>query len=192
MTVKPFRSWLTKEFPYILVLAYGHFKRLVFFEFATESRRTFRAMIRENIIILLVEDHSGDTAVFATAVRKVCPQATLVTLSTSDEAIHYFEGSGKYADRKKFPLPDIAFIDLKLPGMSGEQLIKWIRGRPEFQKLSIAVLTGTADARQLSDLYRWGADSFLLKSSDINELASNLRELTGYWLQRGLITAKPC
>jgi DNA-binding response OmpR family regulator len=142
--------------------------------------------------ILLVEDDDNDAMLFAVALRKACRNATLVTLSTADETIQYLQGIGKFADRKAFPLASAAFIDLSLPGMSGEQLIKWIRAQTQFQKLSLAVLTGTADARQLTELYRWGADSFLIKTPDLEELAARLRELTTYWLKRGLISVSPC
>ena len=142
--------------------------------------------------ILLVEDNDNDALLFAVAVRKTCRDTTLITCSTADEAVRYFQGLGRFADRKAFPLPLAVFTDLNLPGMSGEQLIKWIRAQSQFQKLCIAVLTGSADARELSELYSWGADSFLIKTPDLEELATRLRELTAYWLQRGLISVSPC
>jgi DNA-binding response OmpR family regulator len=142
--------------------------------------------------ILLIEDHEGDAALFAAAARRVCPKATLLTLRTADEAMLYFDGSGKYADRKLFPVAAMAFIDLGLPGMPGEKLIKWIRAQTQFQKLLIAVYTYGSDVHRLAELYRWGADSFLLKTHDLKELSSSLSELTAYWLQRGLFATAAC
>jgi CheY-like chemotaxis protein len=142
--------------------------------------------------ILLVEDNPGDTALFLIAAREACPKATIVTVATAGEATQCLEGTGKYTDRKEFPLPVMAFVDLGLPDISGQDLIKWIRKQPQFKKLPIAVFTGATDARVLADLYRWGADSFLLKTPEIKELAMNLRELTAYWLERGLVATSPC
>jgi CheY-like chemotaxis protein len=99
--------------------------------------------------ILLVEDNADDAALFAAAARKARPKATLLTISTGSEAVQYFEGRGKFTDRKRFSPPTMAFIDLALPDLPGEQLIKWIRNQPQFKRLLLAVLTGSADARQL-------------------------------------------
>jgi two-component system response regulator len=141
--------------------------------------------------ILLVEDHDGDATLFAIAVRKSCPQATLQIVTNTVKAMEYFEGRGKYADRKQFPAPAMAFVDLNLPGDPGQQLIHWIRKQEEFQKIPIAVLHSGRDARALKDLHRWGADSFLLKSHDLMELSNDLRDLTTFWLQRGLLSSEP-
>jgi CheY-like chemotaxis protein len=141
--------------------------------------------------ILLVEDHDGDAMLFAIAARKAAPEANLQIAASSGEAMEYFEGRGKYADRRQFPAPDMAFIDLDLPGEPGQQLIQWIRKQEPFQKIPIAVVHGGLDVRPLADLYRWGADSFLLKSHDLAQVSGDLRDLTSFWLQRGLLSREP-
>lgn len=141
--------------------------------------------------ILLVEDSCDDSLVFQAAAIKVWPGATVLQVNTAEEAIHYFEGAGKYADRKAFPLPTMAFIDLALPDMSGQDLVKWIRKQPQFKRLLVAVITGTTDVHIFSELYRWGADSFVLKTSNNAELVLNLSELTAYWSDRGLMDTSP-
>jgi DNA-binding response OmpR family regulator len=141
--------------------------------------------------VLLVEDTESDSALFLHVARQAIPEAIILTVGTAAEAMQCLEGVGKYADRAQFPVPTMVFVDLGLPDMPGEQLVKWIRKQPQFKRLLIAVFSGGTSVGLLSELYRWGADSFLLKTSNTKELAANLRELTSYWVQRGLLLKPP-
>lgn len=128
---------------------------------------------------------------FAIAARKTLPQVNLQIVTNAGDAMEYFGGGGKYADRKQFPAPDMAFIDLHLPGDPGQQLIQWIRKQEPCQSIPIAVFHDGLDVRPIADLYRWGADSFLLKSHDLVQVSSDLRDLTAFWSQRGLLSKAP-
>src|SRR5689334_6099632 len=119
--------------------------------------------------ILLVEDNISDVESFQRICRQVYPLASIQAVSRIDEAMKYCEGREQYSDRKQYPAPAIAFVDLALPDGQGSEFVKWLRKQPQYQKLLIVVFTGTSDLRQLSALYSWGADSFLLKTSDASE-----------------------
>ncbi|MDB6122041.1 MAG: response regulator [Pedosphaera sp.] len=141
--------------------------------------------------ILLVEDDPSDEESFRRIAVQVYPLATIHTATSVGEATKYCEGRAQYADRKLYPVPAIVFVDLALPDASGSELIKWLRKQPQYQKLLIVVFTGSGDLRQLSSIYSWGADSFLLKTSESKELLSSLQELNGYWIQRGFLQPLP-
>src|SRR5690349_3544325 len=111
--------------------------------------------------ILLVEDSTEDYLLFKQAALKVYPQATIQTVPDFPSALHYLYGSGPYRDRELFPFPFSVFVDLTLPAIPGKVLVKWIREQHEFRKLLVVVMTGSRDGRDIAELYRLGANSFL-------------------------------
>jgi CheY-like chemotaxis protein len=148
--------------------------------------------MRTHNVILLVEDNACDAAVFLDIAGKIYRNAWFVTLKNVHEAIQYLAGCGDFADREKFPLPTIAFVDLVQPGGGhGSELIKWMRQQPAFKNLQVVVLTGGSGLHHFSELYDWGADSFILKSPDRCEMLHSLQELNDYWNQRGFLSPLP-
>jgi len=72
-------------------------------------------------------------------------------------------GSGPFADRERFPLPGLLFLDLKLPYKSGFEVLQWIWTRPELAAIPVAVLTSSEEERDIKEAARLGARSFLVK-----------------------------
>ena len=77
--------------------------------------------------ILLIEDEATDSLLIRRAFDKAGVENPMHTLENGDTALAYLEGIGEYQDRMKYPLPIFILLDLKLPGMMGLQLLKWIR-----------------------------------------------------------------
>src|SRR5690349_6883366 len=99
--------------------------------------------------ILLIEDDPTDTALIQRAFQKVGVQNPVSHVAHGDTALAYLEGLNEYADRIKFPLPILIILDLKLPGMNGLQLLKWIRTKRELRLIPVVVLTGSTDQTQV-------------------------------------------
>ncbi|WP_160164466.1 response regulator [Pedosphaera parvula] len=137
--------------------------------------------------ILLVEDNAEDYLLFKQAIARVYPQAGLHLAPDFPTALHYLYGSGPYRDRELFPFPSCVFVDLTLPAIPGKALVKWIREQKEFKKLLIVVLTGSRDGKDIAELYRLGANSFISKSGDVEEMAKTLRDMNSFWVAHNLI-----
>ena len=137
--------------------------------------------------ILLVEDSTEDYLLFKQAALRVYPQAAIHAVTDFPTALHYLYGSGPYRDRELFPSPSCVFVDLTLPAIPGKALVKWIREQHEFRKLLVVVMTGSRDGKDIAELYRLGANSFLNKSGDVNELARTLRDMNTFWVTHNLI-----
>jgi CheY-like chemotaxis protein len=140
-------------------------------------------------LILLVEDSADDALLFKRAAQKVYPEAAVHVVEGVEEAIAFLEEATAEGNPGKFPPPFCVFVDLALPKAPGKDLIKWIRGRPQFKKLLIVVLTGTGQMRDMRELYRMGANSFLLKTPDAEDLAKALQEMNSYWIQQGAVSS---
>lgn len=119
--------------------------------------------MQQNAPILVVEDNENDS----TLIRRTLTNAGIPNprhfVETGEDAINYLAGVGRYADRKKYRLPGLVLLDLKLPGMDGLEVLKWIRGHRHFGDLRVVVLTVSSEIRDVQKAYRLGANSFLVK-----------------------------
>jgi CheY-like chemotaxis protein len=136
--------------------------------------------------ILLVEDEAADAALIQRAFKKVGVQNPIAHLPHGDEALAYLEGINQYSDRLKFPLPVLIILDLKLRGMSGLQLLKWIRTKRDLRLIPVVVLTGSADTTQMQAAYEAGANSYLLKPADRTEIIRVIEMVERYWIQHNV------
>jgi CheY-like chemotaxis protein len=132
--------------------------------------------------ILLVEDNDDDVLL----VRRAFAQAKILNpvrvARTGEEALEYLSGTGRYADRAEYPLPSLVLLDLKMPGLNGFDVLRWIRLQPGFSALRVVMLTSSDDIRDLNTAYQLGANSFLVKPVDFERLVEISRALNGYWL----------
>lgn len=136
--------------------------------------------------ILLIEDDPADAAFIQRAFQKMGVQNPISHLAHGDTALAYLEGINEYADRIKFPLPILIILDLRLPGMSGLQLLKWIRTKRDLRLIPVVVLTGSADHTQVQAAYEAGANSYLLKPANRDEIIRIVELLEHYWVEHNV------
>ena len=95
--------------------------------------------------ILLVEDDGNDVFFFRRALRKAELDLPLQLVTDGEQAVRYLNGDGKYRDRGAHPLPDIIFLDLKLPYLSGMEVLEFIQKQPALHKIEVIVLTSSPE-----------------------------------------------
>jgi CheY-like chemotaxis protein len=130
--------------------------------------------------ILLVEDNEDDVFALKRAFKQEKIENPLLVVNNGQSAIDYLSGSGFFADRARFPLPFIVFLDLKLPYVSGFDVLAWIRGQPELTALIVVVLTSSDETRDYKRAYALGARSYITKSGTTEELEKFLRSLQSW------------
>jgi CheY-like chemotaxis protein len=126
--------------------------------------------------VLVVEDERSDLFSLKRAFRQLGSEFVLQVVETGQEALRYLEGKEPYSDRSQYPLPVLLILDLRLPGMSGLDLLKWIRQQPVFKDLPIIALTAYGN-RDLPRAYELGLDFYLLKPAEAKSLADVLQAL---------------
>lgn len=129
--------------------------------------------------ILVVDDESSDQFLIQRAFSQLSSEFYLQVVQTAEDAVRYLEGKEPYQDRGKCPLPVLVVLDLKLPGMSGLDLLKWIRQQSYLEELAIITLTAYGN-RELPRAYDLGIDFYLLKPIQANSLAEILYGLGLY------------
>jgi CheY-like chemotaxis protein len=136
--------------------------------------------------VLLIEDEKSDVILISEAFERAGVQNPIVSVSDGDEALALLEGVGEYKDRTKYPLPAFILLDLKLPGMHGLQLLKWIRSKKDLRLIPVVVLTNSADPTDIKSAYEAGANSYLLKPGDRKEIWRIVELIQNYWLSHNV------
>ncbi|HZP23569.1 MAG TPA: response regulator [Terriglobales bacterium] len=139
--------------------------------------------LHELATILLVEDEISDADLLRRAFGKAGVVNPIVHLRSGDEALGYLAGVGDYGDRVQHPLPALILLDLKLPGMTGLQLLQWMRTRAEVRRIPVVVLTTDATPATVNAAYDLGANSYLTKPGDTTEVARLVQAIQRYWVE---------
>jgi CheY-like chemotaxis protein len=136
--------------------------------------------------ILLVEDNEDDVFLMKRALKGARVRNDLYVVEDGQAAQDYLAGTGKYADRTTYPMPAVVFLDLKLPLMSGHDVLAWIRRQKEFDSLIVIVLTSSNEAWDVSRCYALGANSYVVKPPTTQQLEELAQAFKWYWLEYNL------
>lgn len=136
----------------------------------------------DQALFLLVEDSETDAILIRRAFIKGNIINPLQVVTNGDQALAYLKGEGPFANRAEYPLPDLVLLDLKLPGIDGFQVLRWIRQQPELKALRVVVLTSSDRIQDVNLAYQLGANSFLVKPVDFERFVEISQALKGYWL----------
>ena len=131
--------------------------------------------------ILLVEDEPNDVYFMQQAMQKAGVVNPIQVASDGRQAIDYFKGAGKFANRSEFPLPCLVLLDLKLPYVMGLDVLKWIRQQPQAATIVI-ILSSSKDEADVAAAYRLGANGYLVKPPELSKLLDMAKSIKDYWL----------
>ncbi len=132
--------------------------------------------------ILLIEDESSDAELLIRAFKKAGVQNPIRHLDNGDTALFYLRDTEVSSSGIPNPTPILILLDLKLPGMSGLELLRWLRQQKHLRRIPVLVLTAETDDRYMDSAYDAGANSYLLKSPKPEEVERVVNLITNYWL----------
>ena len=136
--------------------------------------------------ILLAEDESADVFLMRRALLKAGISNLLCVVRDGEEAVEYIRGIGKFADRKTHPIPAILLLDLNMPKKSGFEVLEWVRAESELKGLPIIVLSTSNQERDIRMAYNLGANSYLTKPSNFDQLVEMVRMVEANWLRMNI------
>jgi two-component system, response regulator len=136
----------------------------------------------ESKLILLIEDNIDDERLTLRALRRNNIMNEVVVACDGQEAIDYLFGTGSYAGRDMSVMPAVVILDLKLPKLSGLEVLKRIRQDPHTKRLPVVVLTASDEEGQVEESYALGANSYIHKPTDPSEFSEMVLQVAMYWL----------
>jgi CheY-like chemotaxis protein len=134
-------------------------------------------------IILLAEDDPNDTLLIKRAFQKAALGEALKTVTDGEQAIDYLRGAKQYADRARFPLPFLLLLDLKMTATNGFEVLQWVRAQPDLKRLLVVVLTSSNLQADVDRAYDLGANSYLVKPVEFNEMVNMIQRFEAYWTE---------
>jgi two-component system, chemotaxis family, response regulator Rcp1 len=129
--------------------------------------------------ILLIEDSIADAYLIQRAVTDCGPDLQLWTISDGVEALRLLR---KALPVPHLPTPTLILLDLRLPKMSGLQLLSEIRQLPAYETTPIVILSRLDQEREESTCLQFGANAYVQKSSDFYVFFNSIKALVRYWL----------
>ena len=137
----------------------------------------------DNSLLLLVDDDDDSILLLESALERAEVANPRVVAHSGKEAIDYLSGSGAYADRKKFPLPGLMLLDLKMPGVDGFGVLDWCRGFTKGKDLQIVVMTASNNESDRERAMSLGAAAYYVKPVSFSNLVEIVREVQERWLK---------
>ena len=131
--------------------------------------------------VLLVEDNPDDEALTMRALKKAHILNPVVIVRDGAEAVEYVLCTGRYAHRDPTDTPQVILLDLKLPKVSGLDVLRRIKGHPRYKAIPIVMLTTSSEDTDVRTAYELGANSYIIKPVNFENFLDVATQLEIYW-----------
>ena len=133
-------------------------------------------------MILLVEDNPDDEELTLRALRNAKIANEIVIARDGSAALDFMFGRGEYAGRDMSKIPAVVLLDIKLPKLSGLEVLEQLRADERTRFVPIVMLTSSSEDEDKLRSYRLGANSYVRKPVEFGAFAHAVSELGLYWV----------
>ena len=136
----------------------------------------------EDIEILLAEDSIDDATLTIRALVKSGFTNKLHHVNDGAEALDFIYGKGAYTSRNLKVNPKVILLDLKMPKVSGIQVLEKIKSDPNLKSIPVVILTSSQEDPDIAKCYSLGANSYIVKPVDSDNFFHAIKEIGMYWM----------
>ena len=133
-------------------------------------------------LILVVEDNPDHLELTVLTLEELGVNAEIAVARDGAEALDYLFGQGRHAGRDTQRQPSFILLDMKLPKLSGLDVLRTLRGNPLTALVPVIMLTSSSEHSDMLACYQSGANSFVRKPVDFVDFTEKLNRLQSYWL----------
>jgi two-component system response regulator len=133
-------------------------------------------------LILVVEDNPDHLELTVLTLEDSGVAAEIEVARDGAEALDFLLGQGPYAGRDTRKQPSFVLLDMKLPKLSGLDVLRGIRANPITALVPVIMLTSSSEQSDMLACYQSGANSFVRKPVDFAEFTEKIGCLQNYWL----------
>ena len=139
-------------------------------------------MKNDEVEILLVEDNPDDAEMTIRALRKKNLSNNIIHLNDGAVALDFIFGTGQYEGRDISKTPKLIMLDLKMPKVSGIEVLEKLKSKDSTKTIPVVVLTSSKEDPDIQKCYKLGANSYIVKPVDFDAFQNTIAELGLYWL----------
>jgi CheY-like chemotaxis protein len=132
--------------------------------------------------ILIVEDDPRDAELTLRALKKNNLANNVLVAEDGEEALDFFFCRGKFSGRRYENLPKVVLLDLKLPKVSGLEVLRTVKGDKRTVQIPIVVVTSSREEPDIKEAYELGVNSYVVKPVDFDKFVNSMSSLGLYWL----------
>jgi CheY-like chemotaxis protein len=142
--------------------------------------------------ILLVEDNPQDLELILRALHKSKLDDHVEIARDGAEALEFVSGEGRWAGRAEQRGPKLILLDLKLPKLSGLEVLERVKRNPRTRHIPVVVLTSSEESSDVTESYRQGVNSYVVKPMNFEEFVAAIAQVGQYWLTVNQSVATEC
>jgi CheY-like chemotaxis protein len=132
--------------------------------------------------ILLIEDDLNDAELLRRALRTANLHTPLTVVEDGEAAVRWLAARIDVPPAQRPDWPKIILLDIKMPRMSGWEVLEWLRRRPAGCRLPVIVLTSSQEEQDVARAYDLGVSSYLVKPVSFDDLKDMVRAIHHYWM----------
>ncbi len=132
--------------------------------------------------ILLVEDNMNDAEMALRAFKKSNFSNKIVHVQDGAEALDFIYARGQFSGLEGQNRPKLILLDLKLPKVSGLEVLKVIKTDPVTKIIPVVVLTSSKEEKDMIESYQLGVNSYLVKPVNFEKFVESIKDIGLYWL----------
>ncbi|MFI5452568.1 response regulator [Pedobacter sp. UC225_61] len=135
-----------------------------------------------NVEILFVEDSADDAVLTIRALKKSGFTHKLHHVTDGALALDFIYCRGVYADRDKKDYPKLILLDVKMPKVSGIQVLEALKSDPALRSIPVVMLTSSNEGPDIEKCFALGANSYIVKPVDSDNFYQAIKEIGLYWM----------
>jgi two-component system response regulator len=137
----------------------------------------------EPVDLLLIEDQPSDAELALRALRNLGLGSRLELVEDGAEALDFIFGRADYAERSIDDAPGLILLDLKLPKVSGHEVLRQLKSDERTAHVPVVVLSSSKEDSDVERCYELGVNSYVVKPVDFGQFTETVQRIGRYWLE---------
>jgi CheY-like chemotaxis protein len=136
----------------------------------------------EPVDLLLIEDQPSDAELALRALRNLDLGKRVELVEDGAEALDFIFGRNAYAERSVEDAPTLILLDLKLPKVSGHEVLRRLKSDERTKHIPVIVLSSSKEDSDVERCYDLGVNSYVVKPVDFGQFTETVQRIGTYWL----------
>lgn len=133
--------------------------------------------------ILIADDEAADVGLIEIVVGELGLQVDIAVASTGEDVLDYLYCRGKYGDRPAGG-PELILLDLKLPKISGLEILQQMRADKQFREVPVVVFSSSLDETDREKSFSYGAIEFIAKPFDFDAFGKAIQKIVTTYISK--------